>query len=217
MQIIPAINCPDLETLILQLDEISRFLPDGGWVHIDIVDGMFSKNITWNDPSELSSLKPSYPGLNFEIHLMVEDPDEFVEVWFMNGASRVIVHLEAVNNPDYILDIASRYDGEATLSIVPSTPADLLMPQVGSFSSFQILAVDPGFTGQEFSMESLEKIKFLRNVSPSAKIEVDGGINPETARLAKIAGADCAVSASYIFNNNISPEEAYEELNGAVA
>ena len=54
MQIIPAINCPDLETLTIQLDEISRFLPDGGWVHIDIVDGMFSKNITWSDPSELS-------------------------------------------------------------------------------------------------------------------------------------------------------------------
>lgn len=216
MQIIPAINCQDFETLSLQLDKASMFLPDGGWVHIDVVDGLFSKNITWNNPDELQILKSSYSGLNFEIHLMVENPDEFVEVWFMNGAGRVIVHLEAVNNPDYILDIASRYDGEVMLSVIPSTPADLLMPHVGSFSSFQILAVDPGFTGQKFSLESLEKIKFLRNVSPSAKIEVDGGINPETARLAKIAGADYAVSASYIFND-INPQESYEELNGAIA
>ena len=216
MQIIPAINCPDFETLSMQLDEASRFLPEGSFVHIDIVDGMFSKNITWNNPAELLDLKSSYPDLNFEIHLMVENPDEFIEVWFMNGASRVIVHLEAINNPDYILDIASRYNGEAALSITPSTPADLLLPHVGSFSSFQILAVEPGFAAQKFSLESLEKIEFLRNVAPSAKIEVDGGINPETARLAKIAGADCAVSAFYIFNN-INPQKAYEELNGAVA
>mgnify|MGYP001564793533 FL=1 len=134
----------------------------------------------------------------------------------MNGASRVIVHLEAVNNPDYILDIASRYNGEVALSIIPSTPADLLLPHVGSFSSFQILAVNPGFAGQKFSLESLEKIEFLRNVAPSARIEVDGGINLETARLAKIAGADIAASASYIFNNT-NPQKAYEELNGAVA
>lgn len=216
MQIIPAINCPDFETLSRQLDEASRFLPEGSFVHIDIVDGMFSKNITWNNPAELLNLKSFYPSLNFEIHLMIENPDEFVEIWFINGASRVIVHLEAVNNPDYILDIASRYNGEAILSVIPSTPADLLLPHVGSFSSFQILAVNPGFAGQEFNLESLEKIKFLRNVAPSAKIEVDGGINPETARLAKIAGADYAVSASYIFNN-INPSEAYEELNGAAA
>ena len=216
MQIIPAINCSDFETLSRQLEKISWFLPKGGWVHIDIVDGMFSKNITWNNPAGLLDLKSSYPDFNFEIHLMVESPDEFVEIWFMNGASRVIVHLEAVSNPDYILDIASRYNGEVTLSIIPSTPADLLLPQVGSFSSFQVLAVEPGFAGQEFSLESLGKIKFLRNVAPSAKIEVDGGINPETARLAKIAGADTAVSASYIFNN-INPQKAYEELNGAAA
>lgn len=216
MQIIPAINCQDSKTLSRQLDEVSKFLPKGGLVHIDVVDGRFSKNITWNNPAELLNLKASYPGLNFEIHLMVESPDEFVEIWFMNGASRVIVHLEAVGNPDYILDIAARYGGEAALSITPSTPADLLLPQIGSFSSFQILAVDPGFAGQKFSLDSLEKIKFLRNVSPSAKIEVDGGINPETARLAKIAGADYAVSASYIFGN-INPGEAYKELNGAAA
>lgn len=216
MQIIPAINCPDFETLSRHLEEAAKFLPKGSWVHIDIVDGMFSKNITWNNPAELPSLKSSYPDFNFEIHLMVENPDEFAEVWFINGASRVIVHLEAVSNPDYILDIASRYNGEVALSITPSTPADLLLPHVGSFSSFQVLAVNPGFAGQQFDLESLEKIKFLRNVSPGAKIEVDGGINPETARLAKIAGADYAASASYIFSN-INPQKAYEELNGAAA
>src|SRR3989344_2392956 len=178
MQIIPAVNCSDFETLSRQLEKISWFLPKGGWVHIDIVDGMFSKNITWNNPAGLLDLKSSYPDFNFEIHLMVDGQDEFVEIWFMNGASRVIVHLEAVSNPDYILDIASRYNGEVTLSIIPSTPADLFLPQVGSFSSFPVLPVEPCFAGQEFSLESLEKIKFLRNVAPSAKIEVDGGINP---------------------------------------
>ena len=141
MQIVPVINCPDFKTLSKQLGEASGFLHEGGWVHIDVVDGMFSKNITWNNPAELLNLKSSYPDLNFEIHLMVENPDEFVELWFMNGASRVIVHLRQLTIQIIFWTLLPAAM-ERWRFITPSTPADLLLPHVGSFSSFQVLAVE---------------------------------------------------------------------------
>ena len=109
------------------------------------------------------------------------------------------------------MDLAEKYGADAMLSIIPSTPADLLLPHTNSFRYFQILAVEPGLAGQTFKMSSLEKIQFLRDVAPDAKIEVDGGVNPEIARLVKIAGADMATATSYVFNSQ-NPAQAYEEL-----
>jgi len=147
---------------------------------------------------------------------MVEEPEEVIKAWFQGGAKRVIVHLETISNPDFLLDVADEYGGEVMLAIAPSTPVDLLLPHTNSFRYFQILAVSPGPAGQKFKMEILEKIRFLRQMAPDAKIEVDGGITPETARLAKIAGADIVASASYIFGSK-NPKQAYEELNGSIA
>lgn len=217
MEIIPAINCLDFKTLGKLVREASQFLPAaGGWIHIDVVDGNFAKIVTWGSPNEFTSIKAVYPNINFEIHLMVENPEEVVKSWFLSGAKRVIVHLETISSPDFILDIADQHSGEVMLSIAPGTPVDLLLPYTNSFRYFQILTVIPGFAGQMFKVENLEKIRFLRQIAPDAKIEVDGGITPETARLVKIAGADIAASASYIFGSN-NPKQAYEELNGSVA
>ncbi len=214
---IPAINCLDFETLGKLVKEASRFLPArGGWIHIDVVNGTFAKNVTWGNPNDLASIKSAYPNINFEIHLMVANPEEVVESWFSAGAKRAIVHLETMSNPDFILDIANKYDGEVMLAVNPSTPADLLLPYADSFGYFQVLAVSPGLAGQRFKTESLDKISFLRQIAPDVKIEVDGGITPETARLAKIAGADILVAASYIFESK-NPKQAYEELNGSIA
>lgn len=217
MEVIPAINCLDFKTLDNLVKDASKFLPaHGAWIHIDVVYGAFAKNVTWSNPNELTIIKSAYPNINFEVHLMVFDPEEIVESWFQAGAKRVIVHLEALNNPDFILDIADKHGGEAMLAVNPSTPTDLLLPHINSFRYFQILAVVPGLAGQKFKMESLEKISFLRQIAPDAKIEVDGGITPGTARLVKIAGADILVSASYIFESK-NPKQAYEELNGSIA
>lgn len=215
MQIIPAINCEDYKTLSRLVEQSAGFLSDGDWIHIDVTDGKFTDNVTWNNPEELRSIKATYPGLNLEIHLMVENPDEVVESWLQAGANRIVVQLETISSPDMILDLAQKYGVDVMLSIIPSTPADLLLPHTNSFRYFQILAVEPGLAGQRFKMGSLEKIQFLRDVAPDAKIEVDGGMTPETARLVKIAGADMVTAASYIFNSQ-NQEKAYKELNGSV-
>lgn len=207
--IIPGINCRDFETAAVQIKKISEF---SEWAHIDVVDGVFAPNVTWRNTEEFSSLALEFPLLRFEIHLMVTNPEEVLEGWLKAGAERVIIHLETMKNPHFILDMAKKSGGEVMLASSPQTAKEILLPYLNSFSFFQVLAVPPGLAGQKFNLEALEKIKFLRERKPDATIEVDGGINPEVAKLAKEAGANILASVSYIMNSP-DPKGAYEELN----
>ena len=175
-------------------------------------DGVFTSSVTWRHLEEFSFLTSELRMIRFEVHLMVVNPERVMEGWLKNGAERAIVHLEAMSNPHLILETAKKVGGEVMLAINPGTSAEMLIPYINSFSAFQILAVSPGPSGQEFNESVLEKIKFLREGAPNAIIEVDGGINPETAKLAKEAGASILISTSYIMDNP-DPKGAYEELS----
>ena len=188
---------------------------------MDVTDGIFTPIVTWNNLEEFSHLASELPMLRFEVHLMVVNPEKIIEGWLKNGAEKVIVHLEAMSNPHRILEAAQKQKygspttidgGGVMLAINPGTSAEVLVPYLNSFSAFQILAVAPGPSGQKFDEKVLEQIKFLREKAPNAIIEVDGGINPETARLAREAGANDLVSVSYIMNSP-DPRGAYEELS----
>jgi ribulose-phosphate 3-epimerase len=209
--IIPAINCRHFEEAVRRLRQAKKFLPAGGWLHLDVVDGRFAPNITWGNPSEFRFLAAEAVDLNFEVHLMVERPEETVQAWWQAGVKRVIVHLEAMSDSALLLAAAEEAGGAIMLAISPETPVETLLPYLASFSFFQVLAVAPGLAGQKFEPQILAKVKFLRQRAPNAKIEVDGGINPETAQQAKAAGADILVSASYIFNHP-DPSLAYQNL-----
>lgn len=206
--IIPGINCRDFGTAAVQAKKISEF---SSWAHLDVEDGVFTPGVTWRHLEEFSFLTSELPMLRFEAHLMVVNPEQAIEGWLKNGAERVIVHLEAISNPHLILETAKKAGGEVMLAINPGTSAEMLIPYINSFSAFQILAVSPGPSNQKFDERALEKIKFLRERAPNAIIEVDGGINPETAKLAKEAGANILVSTSYIMDSP-DPKGAYEIL-----
>lgn len=231
MQIIPAINAPDFETAekqIKQAAEIFETLPSGalasaealakeGWVHLDITDGVFSPAQIWGNPEELeklvSSIKYKVLSIKFEIHLMVSNPEEVIDSWLRTGiVKRVIVHLEAMTDSVYVLEKCRKYGAEAMLAINPGTEVERLLAHKDDFKYFQILAVSPGPAGQKINTDVFEKIKFIRKNVSDAIIEVDGGINPETAKLCKDAGADIVVSASYIFNSG-NPGAAFEKLS----
>jgi len=212
--IIPAINASDFEEVEEQFAKALLILPQGGWIHIDIADGEFTPHHTWNKPEQLKKLVDEAQELapfNFEIHLMVQNPEKAVESWLHYGGNRIIIHAEAMTDDDYILGRADRHAADIMLAINPASPAEKLLAYKNQFHFFQILAVSPGSAGQKFKPEVLEKIRVLREKVPHAKIEVDGGINPETAKLCKEAGANLFVSASYIFGSN-NPRQAYEEL-----
>lgn len=214
MEIIPVINCLDFKSVEEKIKKAAAFLPEGGWLHFDISDGKFTKAVIWNNPEELKEAGiEELKKLKIEVHLMVENPEEFIGRWIDAGAKRVIVHLEAIKNKDEqeILKWADR--AEIGLAIEPLTPLDNLIPHLFNFKFVLFLSVFPGYSGQSFDSSALEKIKYLKTNFPDIRIEVDGGITLGVAKLAKEAGADVVASASYIWGNSISSVEAYQNLS----
>jgi len=220
MQVIPAINATDFETVKKQIETAADFFPSAGGlpagvlekegqIHLDVVDGKFSSNITWGKADDLRKIKAPY--LNFEAHLMVARPELAIEAWLESGVKRIIVHIETMTDSLFILNTCRKFSAQVGLSINPNTPIEKLIPYLKEFKFVQILSVSPGFAGQKFNEGVLEKIKFLRKNHSDVTIEVDGGINLKTAKLVKKAGADIVVSASYIFGSK-DPKKAYEEL-----
>lgn len=187
-------------------DTGARLPEEERWAHFDVADGAFTFHKSWNEPERLAEIRPTF---SFEVHLMVEDPRPEMERWLSAGAKRIIVHLEAVS-PEVFASLAAtaRLAGAGIgLALNPETPVAAATPYFGSTENFLILAVHPGLSGQKFLPAVLEKISSLRRSVPSAKIEVDGGMNIETARAAIAAGANALVSGSDIFG---SPDPARE-------
>lgn len=210
LEVIPAINCLDIECVEEKLKICQAFLPKDGWIHLDVADARFTFNKTWGDPSLWHKFKNNS---RLEVHLMIEEPIEAALDWIKAGAKRLIVHVEAITQETaaQISKMGREHGVEIMLSSNPHTSKDALKPYLKIFPSFQVLAVNPGYMGQKFLTSIIEKVKFLRHSSSSAKIEVDGGINKETAKLAKAAGATIVAAASYIFSVK-DPKKAYEGL-----
>jgi ribulose-phosphate 3-epimerase len=217
MLVIPAINEVEFPEVLKKIKIAKTF---NSWVHLDIVDGKFAKNKTWNKPEELKKFQVSSFKfqVNIEVHLMVENPEAVIKDWVSAGVKRVIIHLEALLNMGKSdLPNITQFSEvgfpeiEIGIAINPETPAEKLTPYLDSVKFVQILAVKPGLAGQKFDKKVLEKIKFLKKYYPDVIIEADGGINLETAKLAKETGADIIVSASYIFGSS-DPRKAYQVL-----
>ena len=209
MNISLVINCPDQTCVERKIAVAKKFLHAGDWVHIDITDGIFSTHTTWNDPATWAGMGIPF---DLEVHLMVAHPEDRITSWCAAGAKRIIVHVEtmAPESARNILAICREKGAEAMLASSPETPIEALKSYLGLFSDFFVLAVRPGPAGQSFNPSVLEKIKFLKREG-AIMIEVDGGMNPETVKLVKDAGANIVASGAYIFNAS-DPKKAYEEL-----
>lgn len=179
------------------------------WLHFDVMDGHFVPNLTFG-PDILKAFKKA-SHLLLDVHLMVEDPDYFSDVFIDAGAQMITFHTEALDN-DFeritalIRKIKSR-GAKVGLTVKPQTSADILLPFVKQVDLFLIMSVEPGFGGQKFMPSALDKIAMLRKAIDAAGaktlIQVDGGINQNTAELVKSAGVDVLVAGSYIFSGNI--------------
>jgi ribulose-phosphate 3-epimerase len=212
MEVIPSINCHyrDIECVEDKLARARKFLKKGDWLHLDVSDGRFTFNKSWQSPREWAYLRPEF---NLEVHLMVEEPEKYINAWIAAGARRFIVHAETISEDAArsIFKMARKRGIEVMLGSNPHTTTIELWPYLKLFSHYQVLAVDPGPAGQKFMPIVVKKIRFLRNFAPNAKIEVDGGITPEVAREVKAAGANTIVSGTYIFGSK-NPKKAYKEL-----
>lgn len=186
-------------------------VPAGGWVHIDVGDGVYTPQASWGDALEFAEIAKEMPDINAEVHLMAEDYEDRIVPWLEAGAKRVIVQADLLRDAEYLMELGEKYGATMMLSVPLHIPASDLVPYFGKFSGFQILCVTPGNSGQAFQEDALLKIAAVRAAAPDAILEADGGMTADTARRAKEAGADILVSSSYVWNNS-DPAAAYAAL-----
>lgn len=169
------------------------------WLHFDVMDGHFVPNLTFG-PQVVKALRP-FSSLPFDTHLMVEHPENMVG-WFAAAGSDIItVHYEACADVASVLRLIRSLGKKAGISLRPQTPASVLEPLLNDLDVILVMTVNPGFGGQAFMPEQLEKISEISRMTAEKDIvtEVDGGINPETALLCSKAGADVLVAGSSVF------------------
>lgn len=193
IEIIPAINAKTWEEVREKIRRVEHYTK---WIHLDVADGTFTKNTLWHNPLDLVGFETV---AKLEIHLMEDHPEERFEVWLFPQVKRIIVHEEVVHDFDFVIRECHQEKVEAGMAIAADTSWTRLKPYIGKADLLQILAVHPGLAGQEFQAHNYSKIKHLRSLCPSCKIEVDGGVKIGVARLAVEAGANMLAAASSVF------------------
>lgn len=171
------------------------------WVHIDVMDGVFVPNISFGFPVMKAIRKATSKLL--DVHLMIVEPEKYVTRFVEAGAGIVTFHYEATLNPKGCIDLIHQAGAKAGISIKPATSIEVLRDIVPLIDLVLIMSVEPGFGGQSFMPDSLEKIRELRAIIDETEsntvIEVDGGISAHNSRLLFDAGADALVAGSAIF------------------
>lgn len=171
--------------------------------HIDIMDGHFVPNLSFG-PQLISDFKREFPMIDAEIHFMSNNPDDLIPAFVAAGADIMELHYGAMSESklNYWLDYLASNGVETVLAIKPDVQADVIEKFLPKIKQVLVMTVNPGFGGQSFIADSAEKIKQVREiVGPNMPIEVDGGINYRTIKIAKDAGADVFVVGSYLYKN----------------
>lgn len=169
------------------------------WLHFDVMDGEFVENITFGS-SVLGAVKP-YSRAFKDVHLMVAHPMRQVRLFADAGAENITFHVESECDPKAVIDEIHRLGAKAGISLKPGTPVSAVEPFIGCADMILVMTVEPGYGGQGFIHSTLDKIRRIRELAPDKDIEVDGGINPETSRLVREAGANVLVAGTYLFRS----------------
>jgi len=204
-RIIPAILTDNRSQLRAMVGTLSRF---SDWIQIDIADGEFVENKTVT----VEALADLHTSALLEVHLMTEQPEQFFLACQRAGVRRVIFHLEAAEQPGKLLDQLDELGLEKGIAINPETPIELLLPYVERIDVALLLSVHPGWQGQNFLPQTIDRVRQFRSSYPMVIIEVDGGLNAETIGAVAQAGADYLVVGSAIVKAD-DPAEAYRRLS----
>lgn len=192
-------------------------LEKSDYIHIDVMDGHFVPNLTFGTKF-IKDIKNNNPNLKLDVHLMVENPENYIEEIADIGVEFLTVHYEACKHLDRVITNILNTGTKVGLALIPTTNENVLEYIIDKLDLILIMTVNPGFGGQTFLESQLPKIKkvknLIQNTKKTIKLEVDGGINQETIKKVIINGADIAVAGSYIFNTDNNYEKRINILRG---
>lgn len=193
------ISASILNSDLSDLRATARRVDESGaeWLHFDVMDGNFVENITFGS-SVLHAVKP-YSKAFFDVHLMVRLPERQIKLFAEAGADNITFHTESECDPAALIDEIHSLGIRAGVAIKPGTDVSDVLPYIDKADMVLIMTVEPGYGGQGFIPETLEKIRSVRKAAPSIDIQVDGGINDSTVKLVKEAGANVLVAGTYLF------------------
>ena len=200
VKIAPSILSADFSKLGEEIRDVEKGGAD--WIHIDVMDGHFVPNITIG-PLIVDSIRP-ITKLTLDVHLMIENPDQYIEAFAKAGADYITVHVEACTHLHRTIQLIKSFGVKAGVVLNPATSPDVLDYILEDLDMVLLMSVNPGFGGQAFIPSVLDKIeqvdKMIKEKGLSVEIEIDGGVNEETAKLCVEKGATVLVAGSAIYN-----------------
>lgn len=206
----PSILSADFANLQKEIEAVT--LAGADWIHVDVMDGHFVPNLTIGAPVVASLKKVS--NIPLDVHLMIENPEKFVPDFIKAGADYLTIHVEASKDPGSLLKKIREAGVKCGITLRPGTPLSAIEPFISEVDLILIMTVEPGFGGQSFMDDQLKKVSRLRELFKGLKnpplIEVDGGINQETAK--KCKEVDVFVAGNFVFKHPEGYKKAILQL-----
>lgn len=198
IKIAPSILSADFSKLGEEVIAIDKAGAD--WVHIDVMDGIFVPNITFG-AGVMKSVRDK-TDLTFDVHLMITQPERYIEDFVKAGADMITIHVESTLHPHRVIQQIKSFGVKAGIVLNPSTSPETIKYLIDDVDMVLVMSVNPGFGGQSFIESAVSKIKEIRSMNPNVDIEVDGGITDKTIGRCIEAGANIFVAGSYVFKGD---------------
>lgn len=200
MKIAPSILACDFSQMVKEVEKVSKAGAD--LIHLDVMDGLFVPNISFG-PAIIKSLR-KYSSLPFDVHLMIDKPHRYIKQFADAGADIITFHVEAEDSIKNTIKKITELSVKPGLVVKPNTPIETVFPYLDSIYMVLIMTVEPGFGGQSFMHDMMEKVikvkKEIKKRNLNTFVEVDGGINSNTVEYASKAGVDICVAGTSVFN-----------------